>query len=72
MFTSTSMTASALYVRENEVFPVDLWGVVRYAHKILGNSSAQLPLAPSNLLFNPLKIVLLRLRSVHCFEDTPG
>ena len=40
MFTSASITASAPYVRENRVSPVDLRDVVRYAHKTLGNSSA--------------------------------
>ena len=58
-FTSTGMTASAPYVRENGVSLVDLRGVVRYAHKTLGSFSAQLPLAPSNLLFNPFRIALL-------------
>ena len=58
-FTSASMMAYAPYVKENGVSLVDLRGVVRYAHKTLGNSSAQLPLAPSNLLFNLFKIALL-------------
>ena len=58
-FTSAGMTASTPYVGENGVFLVDLRGVVQYAHKTLGNSSTQLPLAPSNLLFNPFKIALL-------------
>ena len=58
-FTSTGMTASAPYVRENGVSLVDLRGVVRYAHKTLGSFSAQLPLAPSNVLFNPFRIALL-------------
>ena len=40
MFTSAGITASAPYVKENEVSPVDLRGVVRYVHKTLGNSSA--------------------------------
>ena len=39
-FISDGMTASAPYVRENEVSLVDLLGVVRYAHRTLGNSSA--------------------------------
>ena len=59
MFTSAGMTASAPYVKENGVSPVDLWGVVRYAHKTLGSSLAQLLLALSNLLFNPFRIALL-------------
>ena len=58
-FTSAGMIASALYVKENGVSPVDLRGVIRYAHKTLGSSSAQFPMAPSNLFFNPLRIVLL-------------
>ena len=58
-FISTGMTASAPYVRENEVSPEDLLGVVRYAHRTLGNSSAHLLLAPSNLLFNLLTMALL-------------
>ena len=40
MFTSDGITASASYVRENVVSLVDLRGVVRYAHKTLGSSSA--------------------------------
>ena len=59
MFTSVGITTSAPYVRENGVSPVDLRGVVRYAQKKLGNPSAQLPLAQSNLLFYPLRIILL-------------
>ena len=58
-FTSAGMTASASYVRENGVSPVDLLRVVRYAHRTLGNSSTHLPLAPSNLLFNPFTMALL-------------
>ena len=53
------MTASAPYVRENGVSPVDLLGVVQYAHKTLGSSSAHLPLVLSNLFFNPFTIALL-------------
>ena len=49
--TSASITTSAPYVRENGVSPVDLRGVIRYAHKTLGSSSAQLPFAPSSLRF---------------------
>ena len=59
MFTSAGITASTPYVRENGVSLVDLRGVVRYAHKTLGSSLAQLPLALSSLLFNPFNIVLL-------------
>ena len=59
MFTLAGRTASAPYVRENGVSPMDLRGVIRYAHKTLGSSLAQLPLTPSNLLFNPLRIALL-------------
>ena len=58
-FTSSNITASIPYVRENNVSPVNLLGVVRYAHRMLGNSSAHLPLIPSNLLFNLFTIVLL-------------
>ena len=58
-FTSASMTASTPYVRENRVSPVDLLGVVHYAHKTLDSSSAHLLLAPSNLFFKPFTIALL-------------
>ena len=58
-FISVGMTASVPYVRENKVSLVDLLGVVRYAHRTLGNSSAHLPLAPSNLFFNPFTMALL-------------
>ena len=58
-FTLSNITAFIPYVRENKVSPVNLLGVVRYAHRMLGNSSAHLPLIPSNLLFNPFTIVLL-------------
>ena len=58
-FTSADMIASAPYVRGNGVSPVDLLGVVWYAHKTLGSSSAHLPLTPSNLFFNPFTITLL-------------
>ena len=40
MFASVGMTASALYVRENGVSPVDLPDVVWYAHKTLDSFSA--------------------------------
>lgn len=53
------MTASAPYVRENGVSPMDLLGVVRYAHKMLGSSLAHLPLVPSNIFFNLIMIALL-------------
>ena len=53
------MTASAPYVRENGVSPVDLLRVVWYAQRTLGNSSAHLPLVPSNLFFNPFIMALL-------------
>ena len=58
-FTSTSMTASAPYIRENGVSPVDLLGAVQYAHITLDNSSAHLPLAPFNLFFNSFTMALL-------------
>ena len=35
-FISAGMMASAPYVRENGVSPIDLLGVVQYAHKTLG------------------------------------
>ena len=65
-FTSTSITTSAPYVRENRVSPVDLLGVVQYAHRTLGNSSIHPPLAPSNLLFNLFTIALLMASAWHC------
>ena len=71
-FTMTGITASALYVRENGVSPMDLWGVIQYAHKTLGSSLAQLPLAPSNLLFNPFKIVLLMASACPLFWGYVG
>ena len=58
-FISAGITASAPYVREKGVSLVDLLGVVRYAHRTLGNSSAHLPLEPFNLFFNPFTIALL-------------
>ena len=58
-FTSAGMTASVLYVKESEVSLVDLLGVVRYAHRTLGNSSAHPLLASFNLLFNPFTMALL-------------
>ena len=58
-FTSAGMTTSAPYVRENRISPVDLLELAQYAHKTLGNSSAHLPLAPSNILFNPFTMALL-------------
>ena len=57
-FTSAGITVYAPYVREKGVSPMDLLRVVWYAHKTLGNSSAHLPLEPSNLLFNPFTIAL--------------
>ena len=58
-FISTGMAIFAPYVRENEVSPVDLLGVVRYTHKTLGSSSAHLPFALSSIFFNPFTIALL-------------
>ena len=58
-FTFTNMTASAPYVRENKVSPIDLLAIVRYAHRTLGNSSIDPPLASSNLLFNLFTMALL-------------
>ena len=57
--TSASITASPLYISEKVVSPVDLLGVVRYAHKTFDNSSAYIPFMPSNLFFNPFTIALL-------------
>ena len=56
---SGGMTASALYVKEYGVSPVDLLEAVRYAHKTFGNSSVHLPLVPSSLFFSPLTTTLL-------------
>ena len=53
------MTTSAPYVRENAISPIDLLEVVWYTHRTMGNSSAHLTLAPSNLLFNPFTTALL-------------
>jgi len=58
-FTSAGITASAPYVKENGVPPVDLLGVIRCAHKMLGSSFAHLPFAPSSLFFNSFTIALL-------------
>ena len=58
-FISAGITASAPYVREKGVSLVDLLRVVRYAHRMLGNSSAHMPLEPFNLFFNPFTIALL-------------
>ena len=58
-FTLVCITASALYVRENGVSPVDLLGIVWYAYKTLSNSSAHLPFTPYNLFFNSFTIALL-------------
>ena len=58
-FTLAGMTASTPYIRENWFSPVDLLGVVQYAHKTLGSSSTHQPLAPFNLFFNPPTIALL-------------
>ena len=58
-FTFTNMTTSAPYVRENKVSPIDLLAIVRYAHRTLGNSSIDPPLAPFNLLFNLFTMALL-------------
>ena len=56
--TLAGVTAFAPYVKENGVSFMDLRGVVRYAHKTLGSSSAQLPFAPSSLLFRPFTSTL--------------
>lgn len=56
---SAGMTASAPYFRENGVSSMDLLGVVLYAQRMLGNSLAYLPLAPSSLFFKLFTITLL-------------
>ena len=38
---------------------MDLLGVVQYAHRTFGNSSAHIPFIPSDLFFNPVTIALL-------------
>ena len=58
-FTFASMTASAPYVRENRVSPLDFLGIVWYAHNMLGNSLAYIPFVPSNLFFNLFTMALL-------------
>ena len=55
---SKRMTASAPYIIEKEVSPVDLRGVVLYVQSTCGISSAHLPFASSNLFFNPLNMTL--------------
>lgn len=57
--TVAGITAFALYVIEKGVSPVDLQGVVLYAHKTLCNSLAHLPLASSSLFCNSFTIALL-------------
>ena len=57
--TSVGIITFPLYVSENGVSLVDLLGVVQYAHRTFGNSSAHIPFIPSNLFFNPVTIALL-------------
>ena len=57
--TSVGIIASPPYVSENKVSPVDLLGVVRYAHRTFGNFSAHIPFVPSNPFLSPFIIVLL-------------
>ena len=57
--TSASKTASQQYTREKGVWPVEVLGVVRLAHKILGNSSAYLPCWAASLLLIPVMMALL-------------
>ena len=59
MFILAGMTASTPNVREKEVSPVDLLGVVLYAYRTLGSSSAHLPFASSNIFFNAFTITIL-------------
>jgi len=56
---STSIIASNLYVRRNEVSLVAYYGVQWYPHKIPGISSAHSPLAWPNIFFNLFSITLL-------------
>ena len=58
-FIFAGTTDSAPYFIENGVSLVVLFGIVRYAHRTLGNSSAHLLLAPSNLFFNSFTMALL-------------
>ena len=46
--TSAGMTASLPYARRNGVSLVGVLVVVQYAHRTLGNSSGQIPFAPSS------------------------
>ena len=54
------MTASAPYTSQNGVPPVGVLAVVRYAHRMLGNSSGQMPFAPLEPGLNDLEQGLVR------------
>lgn len=58
MTTSTGITASMLYTKENGVLPVKLCGVVWLAYSILGNSLGHLPFASSSRCFILVILVL--------------
>ena len=55
---SVGITASDPYVMENGVSPIYLVRVIRYIHKIWGNSSTHFPLASSNLFFKSSTMTL--------------
>ena len=57
--TSADILASTLYVKKNGVSHVNFFGVIRFAHRMLGSSSAHLPFVSSSLFFNPFIIALL-------------
>ena len=57
--TSAGILASALYDKKNGVSHVNFLGVIRFAHRMLGSSSAHLPFASSSLFFNLFIIALL-------------
>ena len=46
--TSAGMIMSLLYASRNNISPVGVLAVVRYAHRTLGSSSDQIPFAPSS------------------------
>ena len=56
---SSGIIASAPYVIEKGVSPVDFRGVVRYVQRTCGNSSTHFPFASSNLFLNPFTMTLL-------------
>ena len=42
------MTTSVPYASQNDISPVGVLTIVRYAHRTLGSSSGQIPFAPSS------------------------